>query len=169
MSEQVFANFYRKHYNLLLATAQQRLRPEEDPEDAVSQAFEIAWRHYQRSGELEIAWTYQTLRNIIGDRYRRRQRTQVLLEQSLALITADTPNQFSPDVHDLQQSILKLSSSDQDLLRMRFWEDLSGREMAAILGCSETAIRTRMMRAKRNLADLLTKSETRPTKRGHRS
>ena len=60
----------------------------------------------------------------------------------------------------------ELPEDDRELIYMAYWEDLKRNEMAAILGCSATAVRLRLMRAKRRLKTLVDGSETGSKKEG---
>ena len=50
------------------------------------------------------------------------------------------------DFHDSVRAEGTLPAASMALLRMRFFEDLSPREMAARLGCSEQAVHKRLQR-----------------------
>jgi RNA polymerase sigma-70 factor (ECF subfamily) len=56
----------------------------------------------------------------------------------------------------------ELSSSDRELIRMAYWEDLSRDEIAEILGCSAVTVRVRLLRA-RNRLDALLKAKRAPS------
>ncbi len=47
----------------------------------------------------------------------------------------------------IMASFDRLSSGDQEVLRLRLWEELSGPEVAAVLGCNEKAASKRYQRA----------------------
>ncbi len=55
----------------------------------------------------------------------------------------------------LQHALKQLSEADSEILVLRFLEDLSTREMAAILGLAESAVKMRQLRALQRLRDLL--------------
>ena len=55
----------------------------------------------------------------------------------------------------LQQALAGLAATDGEVLVLRFLEDLSTREMAAVLGLSESAVKMRQLRALQRLRDLL--------------
>jgi len=76
--EAEFAEFYGQHYRLILTVAQQRLQVFADAEDVTAEVFRVAWSHHQSGNELHLAWLYQVLRNMIGNQYRKEERTAAL-------------------------------------------------------------------------------------------
>ncbi|NNF11364.1 MAG: sigma-70 family RNA polymerase sigma factor, partial [Acidimicrobiia bacterium] len=60
-------------------------------------------------------------------------------------------------------ALSRLKPIDQELLRLRIWEDLSHAEIGEVLGISSHAVTMRLKRATGRLAKLLTvKSRVRP-------
>lgn len=52
-----------------------------------------------------------------------------------------------------------LSPSDQEILRLRAWEELTSAEIGVVLGISVTAVDMRMSRARRRLEQALDSAE----------
>ena len=55
----------------------------------------------------------------------------------------------------LRQALVELKDSDREVLVLRYLEDLSTREIAAVLQVSEATVKMRQLRALRRLRDLL--------------
>ena len=53
---------------------------------------------------------------------------------------------------DLTAALAQLSDVDQEILRLIGWEQLTLGEAATVLGCSHTAAKVRLHRARRRLA-----------------
>lgn len=154
MAIESFSAFYARHYRLILTVAQQRLPSFADAEDVTAEVFRIAWAHHRGGGELTLPWTYRVLRNVIGNEYRRTARknsfAQVaapLLEHALA--------EPSADALAIRHLLQRLPMQDREVLYLAYWEDLTGSEIAAILGCSAVAVRVRLMRARKKLKAML--------------
>lgn len=150
-----FSEFYARYRRQLVGVAVQRLGNTADAEDAVSETFRIAWDRCRNGTEVDLRWVYVTLRNVIGHEYRRRKS-----EAGRALKLADTfPVSSEPgttaEILDLRAAMAELADADSDILRMHYWEELTSTEVGQILGCSATAVRLRLMRARRRLARLL--------------
>lgn len=143
--------FYDRHYRLVLTVAQQRLGGLTDAEDVTAEVFRIAWAHYQKSGEVSLPWVYQTLRNVIGNEYRRRRSAPILVDDPLALDDLTDPTDRLPEAVMLRRALAELAESDREVLFMAYWEDLTTAEMSQILRCSTTAVRVRLFRARRRL------------------
>ncbi len=161
-----FHVFYSRYHSLLLGVAQQRLVGMSSAEDVVAEAFAIAWSHYREGGELTLPWLYQVLRNLIGNEYQRAVRADKLVERVGASLGTNIVEFATDDAIGLRSAIKELPEDDRELIYMAYWEDLKRNEMAAILGCSATAVRLRLMRAKRRLKTLVDGSETGSKKEG---
>lgn len=161
-----FHVFYSRYHSLLLGVAQQRLVGMSSAEDVVAEAFAIAWSHYREGGELTLPWLYQVLRNLIGNEYQRAVRADKLVERVGASLGTNIVEFATDDAIGLRSAIKELPEDDRELIYMAYWEDLKRNEMAAILGCSATAVRLRLMRAKRRLKALVDGSETGSKKEG---
>src|SRR5262249_21903952 len=55
----------------------------------------------------------------------------------------------------LRQALVELKDSDREVLVLRYLEDLSPTEIAAVLGVTEATVKMRQLRALRRLRDLL--------------
>jgi RNA polymerase sigma-70 factor (ECF subfamily) len=132
-------------------------------EDILSDTFVKAWQKiYQiNSPEALSGWLYQIARNNIIDYYRLKKETIALEEVQDFLIDAVS----SVDTIDLnldQKKILallpQLSFDQQEVIKYRFFEDLTPEEIAYVLGKTEGAIRVLQHRAIARLKELLSKS-----------
>jgi RNA polymerase sigma-70 factor (ECF subfamily) len=115
-------------------------------EDAAAEVFRIAWQKVQEGRELTLPWLYQTARNVVGNEYRRERRQKALTQKVIS-----EPAVVSPEADtslELKRALGRLKKIDQELLFMAYWEDLSAREIAAILRLKESAVRMRLSRAK---------------------
>ena len=155
MSLEPFADFYRGHYRLVLTIAHQRLGSFLDAEDVTAEVFQIAWQEQQEGRDLSLPWLYQVLRNCVGDEYRRRERRDALLERIGSVADHDHWQDAAAGDVELRRLISDLPVGDRELIRMAYWEDLTRAEIAQILGCTEAAVRVRLLRARRRLRSAL--------------
>lgn len=152
-------------YGPLLAYAIRRTENRADAEEVVADALLVAWR---RRGEMPrgdaLPWLYGVARRVLANQrrgQRRRQRVQRLL-------TVLRPGAADPaervDAGERTRAVLsamaRLSETDREVLRLRFWEGLSHAEIGASLGCAENAAAIRLHRARRRLAEELLKEES---------
>ncbi|MFJ2621133.1 RNA polymerase sigma factor [Glutamicibacter sp. NPDC087344] len=97
---------------------------------------------------------YGVARNLVGDEYRRRCRRAELQRQfnedfTLRISTSD-------DLYtDVRDAVERLPQMHREVLIMTYWEGLAAREIAVALDVNTTAVRARMMRARRMLQAVL--------------
>lgn len=142
-----FSAFYADHYALVLRACRRRLPSLVAAEDAASEVFRVAWSKYPEDGDPGIAWVYAIVRNVVGDEYRRNAR-QLLLSEKIAARVADRLEGTREPDFDLRRALLRLRESDRELLFMAYWEDLSGPQLAEVLGITVQAVWVRLNRAR---------------------
>lgn len=157
-AEQRFAVFYAEHYRLILTVAQQRVGDLTTAQDITSEVFRVAWIHHCDGGHLELPWLYIVLRNIVGHEYRSRARRAEFPADLIDLTGAASPELFdarSDDAVVVREALERLDEADREVLRLAYWEDLTGPEIAPILGCSASSVRKRLERARARLRAVL--------------
>lgn len=120
-------------------------------QDVVAETFAVAWRRLDAVPRDPLPWLYAVARRVLANQRRSTARREAL-KTALARSTAGFA---APVDHDLADALRRLPSGDRELLTLVAWEGLSPREAAAALGCSDTACRLRLHRARRRLAALL--------------
>jgi RNA polymerase sigma-70 factor (ECF subfamily) len=155
-------DLFEDHHRALLAYAARRLPTLADAEDVVAEVYLVAWRRLDDvpDGDAALPWLYGVARKTIGNQRRgllRRGRLQERLEQ-----TAERPGMPPPDGSEPALAALeRLSASDQELLRLIAWEELSHAEIAAVLGISVNAVAIRLHRARARFEQALVKGPSR--------
>lgn len=128
-------------------------------DDVVSEVFTAVWRRIDRvDPEAERAWIYGVARNLIKNQWRSRRRQQRLTNR-VSWMKGDVPPQ--PDAITVRNAertevlaaVRNLSAKDREILMLSGWDELSGPEIAQVLGISKAAAQQRLHRAKRRLAD----------------
>ena len=114
-------------------------------EDLVQETFVKMWSYLVRGGRIELmrAFLYHILNNLIVDEYRKRKATSldVMLEKGFEPNAGDTVRLL--DVLDGKKALLliqRLPPMYQKVMRMRYVEDLSLKEMSLVTGQSENAL-----------------------------
>ncbi len=127
-------------------------------EDLVQETFTKSWQYLCEGNEVRNlrAFLYQTARNLIIDRQRRKETGNTSLD---SLKEAG----FDPKGHEaqtielevecgrLQEMMDQMDEHDRDLLVLRFVEGYGPKEIAEILGETPNAISVRIHRAKKML------------------
>ena len=119
-----------------------------DIEDITQQVFIKAWQSigkYKKTGLSFFAWLLKISHNLVIDYYRSRKSESYGIDFDLIASKSETdPAQIVEDHYNRQEIrkvINKLHSEQQQVITMRYIEDLSYAEIAAALGKSEGAIR----------------------------
>ncbi|TSC60593.1 MAG: RNA polymerase sigma-70 factor, ECF subfamily [Parcubacteria group bacterium LiPW_15] len=136
----------------------------EEAEDLTHQVFLNAWLgipRYKHRGYPFSSWLYQIARNQVVDHYRARRET-VSLEETDPEAFADKFSEGDLDknleVERVMAVIRDLKQEYQDVLILRFVEDLSVKEVASTMDKSEGAIKLLQHRALRVLREKLGES-----------
>jgi RNA polymerase sigma-70 factor (ECF subfamily) len=182
-SDEAFTNLvetYQKHvYNLCY----RMLGEPESAEDAAQETFLRAFQHLHRYDRKRpfATWLLSIAAHYCIDRLRRRKFSMASIDQDeeeggFELPDADAPNPESEVVHDEQreqmQGLLKrLDSVDRAAIVLRYWNDCSEAEIAEALNLTVSAVKSRLHRARRELAGLWQAEPPRskPERRPHES
>jgi RNA polymerase sigma-70 factor (ECF subfamily) len=138
------------------AYAKSLLGSRQDAEDAVQQAALRAWERiaqYDPSRPFK-GWWYAVVRNCCFDVLRQRQRS--------AKTGTDVPAgqvSVSQDAAQLEEALLKVSDAHREILRLRYFGDLSYDEIAVTLGIPKGTVMSRLYLARKALAALLSVEE----------
>lgn len=138
----------------------------EDALDLTQEVFYRAWRSIRtfRPGERVLPWLYQVARNTQIESHRRKQLQRFSLEEAREDVgfevtsAARSPVQAaeSADAQDrVQRALLKLPEEYREAVVLRFVEDLPYEEIAQIQGVAVGTAKSRVFRAKEQLAQLL--------------
>ncbi len=156
-AQQEMALLYRKYAPGLLTYVRMRIPSAEDAEDLVVEVFIAAIENTRFSVLTEREkqmWLWRVTRNKVIDTYRRANiRQNVTLEYVASGLFEDEtagPEHAvlqQEDVVDLYAQLQSLPPFQQQILRMRFGQDLSCGEIATILGKSENVVRVTLSRS----------------------
>ena len=145
------------HYKAVSRYCHRRL-PADDANDAVAQVFAIAWRKVDEmpTGESTLPWLYGVARYEVSSVRRSTQRRRNLREKLDGQAYHPEAGPEALVVRNLEQrdmirALHSLRPSDQEVLRLRAYEELSIPEIAVVLGCSVEAAKKRAARAMRRL------------------
>lgn len=148
-----FRLLYLNHGDDLRAYCRRRLGRDE-AEDALAEVFAVAWRRFDKMPEGNEArlWLYGVARNVVRNATRTtRRRTRL---SSRLKTSGETPESGPVDSlvirsehQDVMAALATLKPSDQELLRLHAWEELSRSEIAQVLDISVPAVDMRLHRA----------------------
>lgn len=167
-----FSRLFERHHLEVLAYCMRRV-DRTSAEDATSEVFTVAWR---RIDDLDWAtarpWLYGIARGVLANQHRSSVRW-LSLNRKTASLAPESP--ANPEVVLLQSesdrevgtALKQLSDADREILLLAVWEELSGPEIANVIGISTNAVDQRLHRAKKRFAKHLKKSQTHSTSAPH--
>ncbi len=134
----------------------------EEAEDLTHQVFLSAWEkienfQFKENSSYFSGWLYQIARNKVIDHYRTRKnnldisKIQVIDEKNRPENTFEN----NLNIKETRQAISLLNPNEQDVIIMRFIEELSPKEISKALGKSEVSIRIIQYRAIKKLKNIL--------------
>jgi RNA polymerase sigma-70 factor (ECF subfamily) len=151
-----FRAVYEATYDDLLRFAQRRVHPSH-AEDVAADVFLVAWRRLDdmpdRVGDAR-PWLFGVARaTILNHRRGRRRRDSLAVRLADATVMGgvDASDDLAASRLDLAAGWARLSDAEQEAISLTVWEGLTSAQAGVVLGCSATAYRIRLSRARRSL------------------
>ena len=142
-----FEAFYRDNFSALSRYVARRV-PSSSRDEVVAAAFVAAWKKFASVDAPSLPWLYRIASFEVSHERRRLGRAPVTVE----LPDLRATDEFDlEDVIDISKAFTTLSPSDQEVLRLIYWEGLSRSDAAEVLGCSVNALNVRLHRAQARL------------------
>ena len=160
-SEAAFTELVRRHVNLVYSIARRCTGSDGDAEDVAQAVFVILARKAAglRARTVLAGWLAETTRFTAAcvqrTNARRHAREQEAYMQS-TLTDANTADAWARLAPHLEAGMGQLGERDRTLLTLRFYENKSGPEAAALLGLREAAVHKRTARALEKLRKFFT-------------
>jgi RNA polymerase sigma-70 factor (ECF subfamily) len=156
-----FEGLFEACHRPVLAYAARRCPTLADAEDVVADVFVVSWRRLDDvpEGDEALLWLFGVARRTISNSRRgrvRRQRLQARLEATTAASAPAQPG-IDEEGGPALEALARLSGTDQELLRLVAWEELTHAEIADVLGISTNAVAIRLHRARARFAEALVK------------
>jgi RNA polymerase sigma-70 factor (ECF subfamily) len=155
---QDFARVYEDHVWRVYGFLAYRVRERETAEDLTQVTFEHAlraWSRFDPSRASEATWLIAIARNALIDHLRRdRSAATEQLEESMHPVTIG-PEQNLGESDALLRALADLPTRDQEVLALRFGGDLTGAQVATMLGLSLANVQQILSRSLRKLREML--------------
>ena len=120
-----------------------------DAEDLTAKTFYQALRHihrYQDRGLPFSAWLYRIAHNLVANWHRDHSRRKVIALDEMALVSQSPHPETGLEYQDDERRLLRMlrhqPADRQQLLILKFVEQMSNREIAQIMGRTEGAIKS---------------------------
>lgn len=154
--ESSFTMMYREQYPAVRAYAA-ALTSASDVDDVVAETFAVAWR---RCADIPTdwvrGWLLGTVRNVVRNGRRSMVRADRFVDRLSWLqgpFVVDDLADAVVDIDELRAGLGSLSDSDQEVLVLVAWFDLTPESLAVALGVSKNASAVRLHRARIRLRD----------------
>ena len=160
---ELFKRHYKPIYNFF------RNKVDDGIEDLVQRTFLACLEAAERFREEASLRTFLfgIAHNLLRDRFRRSRRAGEAVDietQSVVDLGASPTSVMAARDEEnlLVQALRRIPVAAQVILELYFWEDMTGAEIGAILGVPENTARSRLRRAKEQLAEVMEKLQASP-------
>lgn len=155
-----FGLLYDKYQPQIYRFIYLKVGQREEAEDLTHQVFLNAWKNiekYQFKGFPFSSWLYQISRNEVIDYYRTKKQDADIEKIPEPEIIDPTERKIDLNfqMNVVRRAIARLGQEQQDILIMRFIEEMSPEEVAVIIGKPAATVRVLQHRALKKLRDLL--------------
>ena len=162
-----FGKLYEEYIDAIYRYVYFRVGSEVEAEDLTDEVFVRAWEalpEFRPSASYSFsAWLYRIAHNLVVDSYRRRSPVTFsrdeLDKNRTRLPSVEEEAQIRHEAANLVNAVQHLTDVEQDVIVLRFVEGLSHREVAQVIGKSESASRVIQHRALAALRKILVRQE----------
>ena len=130
--------------------------------DSALDVLQDVWlRVFRKIGKLNDPgalrpWLYSIVHGIAVDCIRKNSRRETAEQfQYEEFVEAEEPSFANEDAEAIHQALGEIGLQHREVLVLHFLEDLSIAEIAAVVGCSEGTVKSRMHYAKRAMKEVL--------------
>lgn len=164
----IFTDIFDRYYHRIFKYMRYRLNSIEEAEDLSSQVFEQVMHKIEtyrpERAPFEV-WLFSIAQNTVNAYYRRRKRRFWSPLESIGHLPSQLPNPEEMAVHKEDQgrilaALSTLDERERSIIAMKFASGLKNREIANIMGLTESNTGVILYRALRQLREIL-KSEER--------
>lgn len=155
---EAFEELYHRYARLVYGLALRRLRDRGQAEEAVQETFTAIWRSaksYRPQRGPGAPWLYAVARNAIVDRIRGQARAAVRVPEDPAEPGPEERAEMGWVAWRVHRALLELPETEQAVLELAYWGELSQTQIADFLGIPLGTVKTRTRNGLARLADLL--------------
>ena len=160
-SREIFAELYDEFMPKVFRYIRYKVNNEQLTEDLTSTVFEKALANFGRYSSEKAAfstWIFSIARNTIIDYYRTNSKRQHVSLDEAAEMPSGKPYpqeemEKKAEKECLMGCLTKLSAEDQEIIRLKFTAEFNNRQIAKILGLSESNVGVKLFRAVKRLRE----------------
>lgn len=147
---EAFGSLYERYVRNIYNYVYYRTGNHHDAEDLTARTFHRAIDHFPRyvdRGAPFSAWLYRIAHNVVANWHRDRSRRKIVAldEVPLPSVARDDPARIAQDKdrqEELLEAVRRLPADRQQLLMLKFVEQMSNLEIARVMGRTEGAIKS---------------------------
>ena len=165
-----FAEVYERFYRHVYGYCLRRSAPDR-VDDVVAETFLVAWRRIEDvpAAEAALPWLYSVAYRVLSTHFRGRSRQRRLEEKltNVGVEPVSSTEDFiitSEDSAQVFEAMSRLRSTDQEILKLTVWEELTHAEIGEVLGIGVGAVKQRALVARKNLTREYNRIENKRTK-----
>jgi RNA polymerase sigma-70 factor (ECF subfamily) len=150
--DEAFERLFRAHHGAVRAYVRRRIDPA-SADDVVAETFVVCWRRLSDVPDDPLPWLLGVARRCLANRRRADDRRGALAERA-AGVGVDSTRDVAEAVTERDRVLTAfacLSARDREVLALIAWEGLDAAAAARVMGCSTTALKVRLHRARRRL------------------
>jgi len=162
-----FVKLYDKYFKQIYKFLLTRVADVQLAEDLTSETFIIALEKidsFEYQGKPFSSWLYRVAINELNKHYRAAKSEQEVMIRKwheegdkleaadIELLEGENEQEKLQNLKVLNESIRQLKQEDQDILSLKYFENLSYQEIAEILGITVTNVGVKLMRATERLS-----------------
>ena len=161
----VFEMLVRENTRMLMTYLRSLVRDEAAVDDLFQETMVVAWR---RMDDCDLSrpfgpWLRGIASRLVMAHFRKKKKLPVLLNEKLLeridekfeSINAQVGNTWEEKLQELEQCIEALPPKYQDVVRIRYLDNMSSDVVAETLGLTREACKKRLQRARQRIADCL--------------
>lgn len=160
-NREIFAGLYDEFMPKVFRFIRYKVNDERITEDLTSTVFEKALVNFSKYSSDRAAfstWIFSIARNTLIDYYRTdKTRKQVSLDEAAEIPLQDlSPHEEiekKAEQECLRRCLLRLPEDDQEIIRLKFAAEFNNRQIARMLGLSESNVGVRLFRVVKKLRE----------------
>jgi len=158
---EVFGRLYEQYMPKVFTYISFRVSDRHTAEDLTSAVFEKALAKFDRYDAAKAAfstWIFSIARNTVIDHYRSASRERNWVADGAEDMPArdglpEEEASRAEEIEKLRSCMAQLGQTEKEIISLKFGSDLNNRQIAAMLGLSESNVGTIIYRAVRKLRD----------------
>lgn len=161
--EKKFSKLYDKHIDKIYRFIYLKVDSVETAQDLTSQVFTKGWKVFQLGQDIQnpSAYLFQLARTTIADHYRKTSHYQIVSLETVSIKdeapAIEEAQQMKADLEKAKGALKKLEENYQNVLIMRYLDDLPIKTIAEVLQKPESTIRVMTHRGLKMLREKMGK------------